>query len=267
MAEKVSKKTSEKDRKPGRGFLLLLLVVVILAAAIGLGAVGLWRMLFTRNDHFMLRNLELRCNEKGYWADRQEQLAKKLNLRLGSDNIFALDLGKMRKMLLTVPSIESCEISRILPDTLVLSIVERIPRASLHNPNSKWVIDASGVVMSRFEAMSLSQQLPVVTGFGAHDEVVPGAVFEPAVPALDLLMETIRNFPDISIIYINCSKPGKLEFTMRYRNQKTYHALIPGRGRLSSLLVKLQSAIIEAQRSGDARNKLDLYYDGAVVLR
>lgn len=276
MAEKTAKIEPKKkpERLPGRlrhgllWFLALLLAAGVLA---WLGTLGVGRLLFTRNDRFLLRNFELETSEKGYWRDRPEPLAERLNLRVGRDNLFALDPRQLRRELLRIPSIESCEVHRILPDTLRIRIVERIPRAALYNPNSRWVVDAEGVVMSRFEAMKIAHQLPVITGFSPTEKITAGHRLEPALPALELLMETIRSFPDISVRYINCSKPGKLDFVMRYRNQRNYQVVIPTRvgprRRMSSLLMKLQSAIIEAQRSDDGRSRIDLSFEGQVILR
>ena len=265
-----SPKTAKNQKKNGSRQRNVLLLVLLLMAVVGLGWLGFvtaGRLLFTRNDHFRLRRFELRTNGPGYWSGRGDQLAATLNLKVGTDNIFALNLGEIRERLLRIPAVESAEVSRILPDTIAVSIVERIPRASLNNPRSEWVVDSHGVVMSRFEAMEISVRLPVITGFSAGSTPTPGSVFEPALPALELLMNTIRSYPDIAVIYINVATPGKLEFSLRYRNQHLYRAIMPDRGRIGYLLGMLQSAIISAQRSGDTRNTFDLSFDGSVILR
>ncbi|MGE4565268.1 MAG: cell division protein FtsQ/DivIB [Victivallaceae bacterium] len=268
MAEKVNK-TSRKQSKSslGRNMLLLLFVLLFIITLVVTGFIFLSRTLFTENDRFILRNFELTGRAPGYWSGRSAELARRLELKVGSDNIFQLKLADLRRKLLAIPSIESCTVRRVMPDTIKVELIERIPRASINNPRSEWVIDSEGIIMSRFESMQIPTQLPVFSGFAANEQPEVGKVFAPALPAVKLLMNTIRNYPDISIIYVNSNKAGKLEFSMRFQNQRIYRATFPAKSDAGYLLRMLQSAIISARIAGDTRTNFDLSFDGNVILQ
>ncbi len=269
MAEKSNKTVKNQKQTPVMRTVFLFLIVLAVLAALGIAALmGAKHLLFTGNNRFVLRNFELKSKAAGYWSGKSEELARRLGLRLGEDNLFDLNPGEIRRKILAIPTVESCEISRIMPDTLVVNLIERIPRASLYNPRSEFVIDADGMVINRFEAMQIPTMLPVFSGFKSEQQPEAGKKFEAALPALALLMSTIRNYPDISVIYVNMARPDKLEFSMRYRNQKLYRVTIPAdSAKIGYLLSMLQSAIISAQRNGDERSTLDLSFDGSVILR
>jgi len=170
MAEKVSKTSRKQPQSSlGRNIMLLLFVLLFVVTLVVTGLIFLSRTLFTENDRFILRNFELTGKSPGYWSGRGAELARKLEIKVGSDNIFKLKLADIRQKLLEIPSIESCTVRRVMPDTIKVEIVERIPRASINNPRSEWVIDSEGIIMSRFESMQIPTQLPVFSGFPAGE--------------------------------------------------------------------------------------------------
>ncbi len=262
---------NSKEQKNGnyrRNMLILLFFLALLTVLGWLGALAVWNTLFVKNSHFILRQVQLQGNSGGYWGENRDKFLEKTGLVPGSDNIFKINLRDLRKRIASLPSVESCEVSRIMPDTLVFKVVERIPRASIDNPRSRWVVDDSGVVMSRFESMPITGMLPVISCNTWSERPTEGEILNPAVPALNLLMTAIRNFPDISIVYIDVSHEDKLTFSMRYRNQRLYTVIVPRRAsRLDYLLNVLQSTIINLYRSGDTRSTIDLSYSGDAVVR
>ena len=250
----------EKWMRALAAFLVLLAIVSLLVVLLQ----GTKRWLFTENPRFAIREIELQNN--GFWQNKSKLLASRLDLRRG-DNLFAVRPDVLRERLMRIPSVESCEVTRILPDTIHLRVIERIPRAVLSNPRSEWVVDENGIVIPRLESMSVSLPLPVILGISTAG-VTPGMKLEPLSEALALVMQTVRNFPDISIIAINLRNPEKLEFVMRYRNRKVCRVLMPARNRnLAYLLSVLQTAIIDAERSGETRSTFDLSFDGNVIVK
>lgn len=250
----------EKWLRAVTAFLVLLAVVAALLAAL----FGAQRWLFTENPRFALR--EIRLQNSGFWQDKTRLLAARLDLRTG-DNLFAIQPGAVREKLMNIPSVERCEVTRVLPDTLHLRVIERIPRAVLANPRSPWVVDENGIVIPRLESLSASLQLPVITGISTA-RLTPGMKLEPLREALALIMQTIRNFPDITILAIDLKDPEKLKFFMKYRGRKTCRVLIPARNRnLAYLLSVLQTAIIDAERSGSGAGTFDLSFTSNVIVR
>ncbi len=245
--------------------LIVLFVLMGVAAALIFGLVSLRRVLFTSNPRFLLR--EVSVQSEGYWRDRAPVLASRLGIHLG-DNLFTIDPGELRRRLAAIPNVEHCEVIRVLPDTLHLRIVERIPRAILSSPGGRFVVDEDGVVIPRRESMADKlPQLPVIFGFRSST-VEPGRKLEELAPALELIMQTALNFPDIRIMAVDMRNPAKTTVSMRFRDQKVCRALIPARDRnVVLLLTALQSAILHAERRGDTRGIFDLSFDGNVIIR
>lgn len=269
--------TSGVKKVPGRNianvrsdrekFLRALFVLLLLLGAAGIaffGVYGARRFLFSGNDRFRLREIEVRSG--GYWQDKAPQLAARIGIHPG-ENLFRIDPGELRRRLLAIPGIEESEVLRILPDTLHLRVIERVPRAVLGNPRSEWVVDETGAVIPRLESMSASVPLPVILGISTSG-VKAGMVLETLRPALELIMLTVRSFPDISIIAVNVRNPERLEFFMRFRGQKSCKVILPVRNQnFTYLLSALQSAIIYAERQGDTRGTFDLSFGRNVIIR
>ncbi len=263
--KKIPAKNIAGVRSNREKFLRVLVVLLVLLAAGGavlFGVFGLKRLLFTGNARFNLRSIEVLSG--GYWQERSGELAGRLGIRLG-DNLFRLRPGELRRRLEAIPSIESGEVIRVLPDTLQLKVVERIPRAVLGSVWSPWVIDETALVMPRNESMNVSTPLPVIF-FRTTGTLAAGMELEMLRPALELIMLTVRSFPDITIKAVSMRHPQKLEFYMSYRDQKSCKVLMPHDGDFTFLLEALQSAIIQAAQRGDSRGNFDLRYDGYVII-
>jgi len=255
---------ADSERKKLFRSILFLLIIMAVIAGVVAGLYTLRKLLFQRNDRFLLRKIEVKST--GYWQDKGDLLASRLGVR-ENDNLFELDVRKLREKLKEIPSVDICEVYRTLPDTLNFRIVERNPRALVNNPSSDWVVDQNGVIFPRGESLAASASLPVVLGVSLKN-VSPGSEVSDIKTAMDLLMLTIRSFPDISVVAINIKNPNKLDVYMRYRNQKSCRVFIPaGHKNMSFLLSALQSAILSAERRGDMRGTFDLSFDGTVIVR
>ncbi len=247
-------------------WLALTLLLAILAV---IGAIVFFaeRLLFSRNERFLLRRIEVRSEQGGYWNGRDDRVAELLQLRPGRDNLWEMDLRKIRERLLRHPSIRTCTMKRVLPETLSVSIVERLPRAALGNPGSPYLLSDDLVVLPRAETMKVAGDLPVLTGFGPNFRTYPGALCPQAEAAMDLLMEILRNYPDLAAVHLDISSRDKLKTTLRYRNRYLYQVTFPTEGRFDYLLGVVQSAIIGLLRNGDERHVLDVSFNGQIVIR
>jgi len=245
--------------------LIVLFLLMGAAAAVVFGLIGLRRALFTSNPRFELRRIEVLS--EGYWRDQSDRLGSRIGVHLG-DNLFRLDPGALRRRLTAIPNVEHGEVTRILPDTLKLRVVERIPRAVLVNPLGRWVVDEEGVIIPRSESMLSGRSLPVI--LGVSDRNLEGGMKAVTLrPALDIIMQVARNFRDIEIRALYMQGHDKVNMIMRFRGQKMCQAVIPvdnGRN-IGLLLTALQSAILHAERRGDRRGIFDLSFDGNVIIR
>lgn len=218
---------------------------------------------FSANAHFKLKKLEI--INGSYWKGKEKALCIKTGVFPG-DNLFSIDYPRLRKRIELIPGIQKAEVIRILPDKLQIKVSERIPRAVLFNPGGQYVVDEQGVIIPRAES-AVHGNLPVITTIPGRKSFRQGETIDSLLPSIDLIMMTLRNFPDIDI---ECVLPGdeeKLEFFMRYRGGKRYRVLIPLRNRgLPYLLSALQTAIINAHWQQRKVSGFNLLFDGRVIL-
>jgi len=78
-----------------------------------------------------------------------------------------VDVGSIRERLLQFGWVKDARVSRRLPDTLVIDIVERTPSALWQNRQQLTLIDDTGVVLDRVP-ISKMPDLPLVIGPGAN---------------------------------------------------------------------------------------------------
>ena len=270
---KSKEKNSAKELIPGVStrrrravvFLCGLILLTIAAAVLG---ILLKKWAFTANPRLALRNVRL--SSSGYWETpgREKELCRLLELKMGT-NLFDIDPGKLTAQLESIPCVRSGTVQRILPDTLLLELVERTPRAVLFHQQSPWVIDEDGVVMEkqRSEAAKL-EKLPLLVIQNPKIHWQGGEVMSEAQPALDLLMTVISTFPNIAVQLIDSRNPDHLRFWMTFLNQPTQYCVkIPRDSRkYPQLLHILQSAVVNAKNVGDHRKNYDLSFNGQVII-
>jgi cell division septal protein FtsQ len=115
------------------------------------------RLLFASNNRYTIEHLDIQAGSiiTADLVSEYTQIKKGMNL-------FAFDISKVRKDLTRQsPNIKSVEISRQLPDTLKMRIVERVPLARVGRKSS-FVVDEEGYV---FNLRAGYRELPVITGY------------------------------------------------------------------------------------------------------
>jgi cell division septal protein FtsQ len=198
------------------------------AACVVLGLVGIWRgaeylgrLWFTANPAFAIHNLEVQTD--GVIA--LEQIRSWAGVKL-NDNLFALDLSRIKRDLECVPMIESALIQRIPPHTLRIVVTERQPVAQVRLPASesqtnplRYWLDAKGYVMYPLEGFQLSnpaltnRQLPWLDGVPLNVLRFGQVVDLPGVQAALQLIQAFERSPMlglVSIEQIDVSKAGLL---------------------------------------------------------
>lgn len=224
-----------------------------------------FRGMFTENPRFLLKHVVV--DSSGWWKGKDSYVAAITDLKKGSTNLFAVDLADLRQKLAAESSIKQLTVARKLPDTIVFTITERIPRAFLGRLGSALVIDEDGIVMQKEKCLNLDNNLPVIFGFR---ERVPGIgqVFERLSPSVELIMLTVRFFPDIRIASINARNQDYLFFSMYYKNNFTevFRVYIPTKN-MQKNMTALFSAMPSVVGSGENKRTIDLRYDGKVTLK
>jgi len=146
----------KSSQRLGAG-VLLAGVVVAVTACLWLGFSFVGRALFSTNNRFVIKNLVI---QEGTVINR-ELIEEYTQIKEGM-NLFAFDIAKVRKdFVRQSPNVKSMEISRQIPDTLKISVVERVPVARIGR-KSPFVADGEGYI---FGLRSGYRELPVVTGY------------------------------------------------------------------------------------------------------
>jgi cell division protein FtsQ len=94
-----------------------------------------------------------------------------------------VDVGAIRARLLRFGWVKDARVSRRLPDTLVIDIVERTPAALWQNQGQLALIDSEGVVLDRVPVDKMPD-LPLLIGPGANAQAVELDRLMAAVPTL-----------------------------------------------------------------------------------
>jgi cell division septal protein FtsQ len=274
MAQKTTKRNTKKtsntntgkrkDRQKYFRVTMLFAGIIITIALLGTLFWGAALVLFSRNPHFTLKHINVQSS--GWWNGRERLVASKLDLLLGKSNIFESNLYQLKRKVERLPGVETAAISRILPDTFQIQVIERIPRAYLGSSRSKWVVDSNGIVMAARYCLNLKRGLPIILGYEPKAPLKTGMDIPEIEQALSLIMLTIRDYPNIKISAISIRDPEKLTFVMAYKGRKRYKVFMP-RKRLKFMLAVLKSAILKAQRNGDPRSVINLTFNGNVVFK
>ena len=94
-----------------------------------------------------------------------------------------VDVARIRERLLQFGWVKDARISRRLPDTLVVDIVERTPAALWQDRGRLALIDAEGVVLDRVSITNMPD-LPLLIGPGANGHAQELAALMDGVPTL-----------------------------------------------------------------------------------
>ena len=94
-----------------------------------------------------------------------------------------VDLDRLREQLLQFGWVKDARVSRRLPDSLVIDLVERTPSAVWQHQGRLSLIDGEGVVLDAV-AVDKMPDLPLLIGPGANRQAVPLRRMMDAVPTL-----------------------------------------------------------------------------------
>lgn len=102
-------------------------------------------------------------------------------------SILSVDLSELRRRVMTLGWVADARVTRRLPDTLVVDIVEREPVAVWQHGGKLSLIDVDGVVLESVDGRSMPD-LPLVVGPSANRETRALQTLMSAAPALKPLL-------------------------------------------------------------------------------
>ena len=143
--------------------------VIVIGFILFLCAFGIERLFFSKNPHFTLKKIDVSI-AKG--AVNSKLIKEKLELKVGKENIYDIDIEYLRNKLLKGPIIQDVEVRRIIPGTIQINVFGRTPVAQLLYQGGK-TIDIHGYIMPN-GTDAQTHNLPVLTGIPNANNMTAG---------------------------------------------------------------------------------------------
>ncbi len=158
---KARKAEQHKEWRHRMGSIVMVTIIfmgIIWLSMIGVQALG--KMLFTENDQFQIQKLVLETDPNGKL--RESHIREYAGLSEGQ-NLFAVNIDKVRKALESVPLVDTVEVRRDLPSTLIVRVSERTAIARIGRRASSFplAVDSEGYILG---PSSYSPDLPLIIG-------------------------------------------------------------------------------------------------------
>lgn len=211
--------------------------VATLAAGLSLGTVFLlyflWRCGTWGMDYFVYSNNAFAIHDVDVQTDgvlSPEQLGRWAGVKRGQ-NLFALDLSRVKRDLELIPAVQSAAVERVLPHTLRVRVVEREPVAQIQTQTQTYFLDADGFAMLPIEARHRAIQpqpgehYPALVGAGAVELRAGKQVESPQVrAALRFLVAFDHSAmaPVMDILKVDVSAVDALRVTTAQQNEVTF---------------------------------------------
>jgi cell division septal protein FtsQ len=222
-------------------------LVIGIPVCLLIGLYGAWRggeytleQLIEKNPAFAIHQIDVQTDG----VISLEQIRRWAGVKL-DDNLFALDLARVKRDLELVPNIQSVSVARVLPHCLKIRVVEREPIAQCHYPRlgaegtadrMVYLLDAEGCLMlplepgHRAEPAPSDVYLPVLVGIPAQ-ELRPGRRVESAqVHAALRLIGAFERSPlssEVLVKEIDVGTPNALQVTTDQGGTLTFSLLDP----------------------------------------
>jgi cell division septal protein FtsQ len=194
-----SRKATQQRNRRALVFVSKIIFALGLCAGIYFGAREGVRRLFFENPDYQLATIEVETDG----TLPREQILNVTELREG-ENIFAVNLGRVRERLQQLPQVDDVLVLRKLPGEIDIKVTERKPIAwitgekELDDPfvsDAAFLVDARGVLMKEKKLLPEHLGLPLITGC-TGESLEPGKIVESfeAKAALNLLRLSTRSF-------------------------------------------------------------------------
>ncbi len=146
----------------------ILLLIVSVAAGVGMGFRWVGRKLFSENPRFEIQHLEIVCDGQQY---SESKIREYCGISEGM-NLFSVSFDEIENAL-KLPNVDSVHSERVLPNTLVITVKERVPvsRVMIKGSRLPRYLDRYGYVLSPSRDPALAG-LPLIKGL--PEDLRPG---------------------------------------------------------------------------------------------
>jgi cell division protein FtsQ len=163
-----------------------------------------------------------------------------------------VDLDAMRARLMAIGWVADARVSRRLPDTLVVDIVERQPTAIWQNRQRLALIDQKGVVIAPVSVTAMPD-LPIVIGPGANERA-------------NDLNALLANAPALKSMLAGASWVGGRRWDLRFQSGETL-ALPEGDAAAAAALAEFAARDARVRLLGQGFVRFDMRVPGRLVVR
>jgi cell division protein FtsQ len=179
-------------------------------------------------------------------------------------SLLLVDLEQFKSSLLASPWVASVTVRRMLPSTLEVSIVEREPVAIARLGQQLYLVDDSGIIMSRYGPEHADFDLPIVDGMAGAD--AKGASIDPARAQLvSRFLASLVTRPELrrSISQVDVSRDDNLAVLLDGDATLLYLGTDQFVDRLRTYL-EIRSTLVERMHEVDS---VDLRYGQRVIVK
>jgi cell division septal protein FtsQ len=233
-----------------RRFRIVFAAAVMLVAAAVVLSVMAYRFI-TNPDRFHVRQIIVQGAE---FADREEIEARVRELT--DSNVLLVDLEEVCRAVEQLPWVEKAKARKVLPDTLQIAVVERLPVVYVVLGDRIYLADESGILIDEWRPEHPFIGPPVVRGFdGLSREETRERVRLAAVLLKELRQRRPEWYDRISEVLAD--QPRRLTVLLR----DTDTPIIVGDTEITERLEKYFSIEEELKRRYDTLEYIDVRFD------
>jgi hypothetical protein len=258
-------KKSQLFRRPHMRLGLSISIIMAVGAAAAMAFMLANRSLFSANSHFTIRNIAIRGTAS--WKAREAQILQYGRIRKGESNLFAINPRELRERISALPSVEKASVSRKLPDTLVISISERVPRVAFNNSGRRWYSDEHGVVFSASSYGELRQDMPIIVGFSAPEALAEGDSVEDFIFPAAISITASRYFPEFIVLRIDIRERKFVIAKIRPADSFDVYTVVFPMEDIEEKFAAFKWALRRSIEEQTGKTTFDLRFAGQVVTR
>ncbi|HRR06231.1 MAG TPA: FtsQ-type POTRA domain-containing protein [Victivallales bacterium] len=221
--------------------------------------------MLSENPHFIIRKILIKGSV--LLKARESQVFQYGMIKPNQTNLFALNLKELRKKISSLPIVESATISRKLPDTVIITISERIPRVGFNYHGRRWYADENGVVFSAASYGQIRRDLPLVVGFSAPDVITEGEYVEKLIFPAKLSAIANRYYPEFIIQRIDLSYKTHIVLKLHPLDSYDYYTVIFPKEKAFEKFALFKWAYLKSLAENTGKRIFDLRFEGQVVTR
>jgi cell division protein FtsQ len=179
----------QEERKKQLGINLLKLVEGVLILAV-LSFIGTKIYHFMLNaPYFAVKNIKI----EGVKALSKEEVSN-FSKAYQEDNIFRVSLSDLENNIKSLPAVKNVRISRILPDTILVKVTERMPIGLINRDGVLYCLDEEGNVF-KLASRDTGIRLPFIAGF--ESDVLNGKIKN--IPRINLISSLMKELLSIEL--------------------------------------------------------------------